>query len=73
MLDENFTPKIGDFGIARLGSSWEETTKIITSKWGGTPVYMADEALRGSITVKMDTYSFGIVRTTSNDAFVCVC
>lgn len=61
LLDENFKAKIGDFGIARLGSGWEETTKILTSKWCGTPVYMADEALRGSITVKMDTFSFGVV------------
>lgn len=61
LLNARFKAKIGDFGIARLGSSWEETTRILTSRWCGTPVYMADEALRGSITVKSDTFSFGVV------------
>ncbi|GAB6025815.1 hypothetical protein CHUAL_011792 [Chamberlinius hualienensis] len=61
LLDANLVPKIGDFGIAHLGADWKASTKAITSRWCGTPVYMADEALRGNITIKMDTFSFGVV------------
>lgn len=61
LLDANLVPKLGDFGIAHLGADWQATTKAITSRWCGTPVYMSDEALRGNITEKMDTFSFGVV------------
>ncbi|RWS25270.1 interleukin-1 receptor-associated kinase 4-like protein, partial [Leptotrombidium deliense] len=64
LLDKHLNPKIGDFGLARIGSqpgnemtkSSAKTTNII-----GTSVYMAPEAFRGDISVKLDTFSFGVV------------
>lgn len=62
LLDEHFTPKVGDFGLVRLGSGGTNTATLIkTTTVFGTSAYMAPEAFRGDISVKMDTFSFGIV------------
>ncbi|XP_045613589.1 interleukin-1 receptor-associated kinase 4 [Procambarus clarkii] len=62
LLDSNFTPKVGDFGLVHLGGSGTHTRTLIkTSTVFGTSAYMAPEAFRGDISVKMDTFSFGIV------------
>ncbi|XP_042216335.1 interleukin-1 receptor-associated kinase 4-like isoform X2 [Homarus americanus] len=62
LLDKNFTPKVGDFGLVRLGGSGTHTRTLIkTTTVFGTSAYMAPEAFRGDISVKMDTFSFGIV------------
>ncbi|KAK8394928.1 hypothetical protein O3P69_006011 [Scylla paramamosain] len=62
LLDEHFTPKVGDFGLVRLGSGGTHTATLIkTTTVFGTSAYMAPEAFRGDISVKMDTFSFGIV------------
>lgn len=55
LLDDNLTPKVGDFATARATSS-DMTTKII-----GTQVYLAPEALSGQIHIGLDCYSFGVV------------
>ncbi|KAL7632485.1 UNVERIFIED_CONTAM: hypothetical protein RMT77_017209 [Armadillidium vulgare] len=61
LLDENFTPKLGDFGIVRLGSYGKHTSTSIRTTAVGTQMYMAPEAFRGDVSVKMDTFSFAIV------------
>ncbi|XP_024987335.1 probable LRR receptor-like serine/threonine-protein kinase At1g07650 [Cynara cardunculus var. scolymus] len=58
LLDTNLTPKISDFGLAKLD---EEHTHIVT-KVAGTLGYMAPEyALWGLLTYKADVYSFGVL------------
>ncbi|PWA57922.1 putative leucine-rich repeat receptor-like serine/threonine-protein kinase [Artemisia annua] len=59
LLDSDLTPKISDFGLAKLHE--EENTHIIT-KIAGTMGYMAPEyALWGHLTYKADVYSFGVL------------
>ncbi|XP_047407154.1 interleukin-1 receptor-associated kinase 4 isoform X4 [Sciurus carolinensis] len=59
LLDEAFTAKISDFGLARASEKFAQT--VMTSRIVGTTAYMAPEALRGEITAKSDVYSFGVV------------
>ncbi|XP_024596190.1 interleukin-1 receptor-associated kinase 4 isoform X2 [Neophocaena asiaeorientalis asiaeorientalis] len=59
LLDEHFTAKISDFGLARASEKFAQT--VLTSRIVGTTAYMAPEALRGEITAKSDIYSFGVV------------
>lgn len=62
LLDKDFTPKVGDFGLVHLGGTGTNTRTLIkTTTVFGTSAYMAPEAFRGDISVKMDTFSFGIV------------
>jgi len=62
LLDEDFTAKISDFGLARASEKFAQT--VMTSRIVGTTAYMAPEALRGEITPKSDIYSFGVVSST---------
>jgi hypothetical protein len=57
LLDDSDKPKIADFGLLRHASQNDTETVNIQ----GTPRYMAPEALRGDLDVKMDVYSFGAV------------
>ncbi|TKC35288.1 hypothetical protein EI555_013208 [Monodon monoceros] len=59
LLDEDFTAKISDFGLARASEKFAQT--VLTSRIVGTTAYMAPEALRGEITAKSDIYSFGVL------------
>ncbi|XP_022902812.1 serine/threonine-protein kinase pelle-like isoform X2 [Onthophagus taurus] len=62
LLDENDTPRIGDFGLARKGPSVGDKTHLTISHLQGTKPYLPDEYLRGGkLSTKVDTYSFGIV------------
>jgi len=64
LLDGSNEPKIGDFGLVRLGGGAEEegrTSTIMTQTVVGTSAYMAPEAVRGEVTVKLDVFSFGVV------------
>uniref|UniRef100_T1HP97 non-specific serine/threonine protein kinase n=1 Tax=Rhodnius prolixus TaxID=13249 RepID=T1HP97_RHOPR len=62
LLDENLTPKVGDFGLARQGSAGQNTSTVaLTTTVLGTSAYMAPEAFRGDVSVKMDVFSFGVV------------
>jgi pto-interacting protein 1 len=59
LLDENLSPKISDFGIARLISSdgAQQTKNIIGSIGYLDPLY----SQTGILTSKSDIYSFGVV------------
>ncbi|KAL4586027.1 hypothetical protein LXL04_010657 [Taraxacum kok-saghyz] len=59
LLDADLTPKISDFGLAKLD---EEENTHITTRVAGTIGYMAPEyALWGHLTYKADVYSFGVL------------
>ncbi|XP_028772311.1 cysteine-rich receptor-like protein kinase 42 [Neltuma alba] len=59
LLDENLTPKIADFGLARCFAA--DKTHLSTGI-AGTLGYMAPEYLiRGQLTDKADVYSFGVL------------
>ncbi|KAK7250584.1 hypothetical protein RIF29_33107 [Crotalaria pallida] len=59
MLDEDFTPKIADFGLARL---FPEDKSHISTAIAGTLGYMAPEYIvRGKLSEKADVYSFGVL------------
>ncbi|KAD6454350.1 hypothetical protein E3N88_09056 [Mikania micrantha] len=57
MLDSNFNPKLGDFGLAKLVEH-EKGSK--TTMLGGTVGYMAPEVI-GKASKESDVYSFGVV------------
>ncbi|CAN6207409.1 unnamed protein product [Urochloa humidicola] len=60
LLDENFVPKIADFGLAKLLS--RGGTNINVSKIQGTRGYLAPEWVSSlPITAKVDVYSYGVV------------
>ncbi|XP_054707338.1 interleukin-1 receptor-associated kinase 4-like [Uloborus diversus] len=61
LLDKNFIPKIGDFGLVRTGDSTASSTMPVTEHVCGTTIYMAHEAFYGDVSVKLDTFSFGVV------------
>lgn len=59
LLDNDFQPKIADFGLARL---LPEDQTHISTRFAGTLGYTAPEyAINGQLSEKVDTYSFGIV------------
>ncbi|GMI81944.1 cysteine-rich RLK (RECEPTOR-like protein kinase) 2, ALTERED SEED GERMINATION 6, CYSTEINE-RICH RLK2 [Hibiscus trionum] len=59
LLDRDFQPKIADFGLVRL---LPEDQTHLSTKFAGTFGYTAPEyAVHGQLSVKVDTYSFGVV------------
>lgn len=59
LLDDDLTPKIADFGLARL---FPEDMTHISTGIAGTLGYMAPEyVVRGKLTEKVDIYAFGVV------------
>lgn len=59
LLDDDFVPKISDFGIAKL---FDSNISQMTTQLAGTMGYMAPEYISaGCLTKKVDVYSFGIL------------
>uniref|UniRef100_A0A0E0AS37 non-specific serine/threonine protein kinase n=1 Tax=Oryza glumipatula TaxID=40148 RepID=A0A0E0AS37_9ORYZ len=59
LLDTDLTPKISDFGLAKL---YDEKKTHISTKIAGTLGYLAPEyAMRGHLTEKADVFAFGVV------------
>ncbi|GMJ14668.1 hypothetical protein like AT3G09010 [Hibiscus trionum] len=59
LLDKDFNPKIGDFGLAKL---FPDDITHISTRLAGTTGYLAPEyALGGQLTMKADVYSFGVL------------
>jgi serine/threonine protein kinase len=61
LLDDNFTPKVADFGLAKLCN--EDGTHADVREYRGTPGYSAPEFVtkKSAVTNKCDVYSFGMV------------
>lgn len=60
LLDDNFVPKLGDFGIVKMSDSANLKTMYTQSNSGTLP-YMPPEAHHGAISTKTDVFSYGIV------------
>lgn len=59
LLDENFCPKVSDFGLAKLMG--REASRVVTMV-RGTRGYLAPEWVSNRpITVKADVYSYGML------------
>ncbi|KAL3536279.1 hypothetical protein ACH5RR_004740 [Cinchona calisaya] len=59
LLDHNFSPKLGDFGLAKL---FRDDTSYISTRVAGTLGYLSPEyAISGHLTRKSDVYSFGVL------------
>ncbi|KAL9239267.1 hypothetical protein vseg_013606 [Gypsophila vaccaria] len=60
LLDEEYRPKLSDFGLAKLGPVGDNTH--VSTRVMGTYGYCAPEyAMTGQLTLKSDIYSFGVV------------
>jgi serine/threonine protein kinase len=62
LLDENFIPKISDFGLAKLSPVENSIVTMTAAK--GTIGYMAPELFYkniGGVSYKADVYSFGML------------
>jgi serine/threonine protein kinase len=58
MLDDEYNPKLGDFGLARLV---DHEKNAATTMVAGTYGFIAPEAAGGKFTDKTDVYAFGAV------------
>lgn len=60
LLNEDYDPKLSDFGLAKLGPVGDKTH--VSTRVMGTYGYCAPEyAMTGQLTLKSDVYSFGVV------------
>ncbi|KAF5482361.1 hypothetical protein F2P56_002937 [Juglans regia] len=60
LLDNEFNPKLSDFGLAKLGPVGDNTH--VSTRVMGTYGYCAPEyAMSGKLTLKSDIYSLGVV------------
>jgi serine/threonine protein kinase len=62
LVDDNFIPKISDFGLAKLCSKNQNTVSMTAAR--GTLGYMAPEVFSrnfGNVSYKSDIYSYGML------------
>jgi len=59
LLDEYFTPRISDFGLAKLLLA--QQTRTHTQRRGTVGYFAPEWFSKASITVKVDVYSFGVM------------
>ncbi|CAN6577900.1 unnamed protein product [Malus baccata var. baccata] len=62
LLDEDFCPKISDFGLSKLCLNKESIMSMLDAR--GTPGYIAPEVFCrnfGGVSVKSDVYSYGMM------------
>ncbi|KAK7272943.1 hypothetical protein RIF29_13988 [Crotalaria pallida] len=62
LLDENYCPKISDFGLAKISPKNESIISMLDAR--GTPGYIAPEVFSrnfGVVSHKSDVYSFGMM------------
>ncbi|KAF7830689.1 rust resistance kinase Lr10-like [Senna tora] len=62
LLDQNFIPKISDFGLAKLCAKNQSTVSVTAAK--GTLGYIAPEVFSrnfGNVSYKSDIYSYGMM------------
>ena len=60
LLDSDFSPRLSDFGLAKLGPIGDKTH--VSTRVMGTYGYCAPEyAMTGKLTLKSDIFSFGVV------------
>ncbi|WVY90709.1 hypothetical protein V8G54_036223 [Vigna mungo] len=62
LLDDNFVPKVSDFGLAKLHATIDGVVNMTAAR--GTLGYMAPELYynnMGGVTYKADVYSFGML------------
>ncbi|XP_038713106.1 rust resistance kinase Lr10-like [Tripterygium wilfordii] len=62
LLDENFVPKLSDFGLAKLCSTDDSIVSVTAAR--GTIGYIAPELIYkriGGVSYKADVYSFGML------------
>ncbi len=61
LLDDNYVPKIADFGLLRYGVSGQGESMTFTQAVKGTGPYMPHEGHSGDISAKWDVWSYGVV------------
>lgn len=61
LLDENFTSKVSDFGLAKYLSAHSSQTHVTTGVKGSIGYFDPSYFLSGRLTRESDTYAFGVV------------
>ncbi|XP_076895129.1 uncharacterized protein LOC143547631 [Bidens hawaiensis] len=62
LLDDNWMPKIADFGFSKLHDAGQQHSTIATNNVAGTLLYLDPEyMITGKLKTKSDMYSLGVV------------